>query len=70
MYEDGPVPVAGMLDRRDVCRSDVPVYRGGLVVGGTMMSTKGRSACKACPVDVGNLAELRYQTSSPVYFLQ
>jgi hypothetical protein len=52
IFEDGPTPVAGMLDRRGVYRSDVSIYRCGLVVDSTMMSTWEGVPVKHYPADV------------------
>jgi hypothetical protein len=46
------MPVAGMLDRRGVCRSDVSIYLCGLIIDSIMMSTLGGVPVKHCPADV------------------
>jgi hypothetical protein len=36
VFGDGPAPVARTMVRRNVCRFDVSVHRGGLIVDGTI----------------------------------
>jgi hypothetical protein len=56
---------SGMLGHHSVS-----VYRGWLVVDGTMMSTWGGVPIKHASQIYAFIAKLRYQTSSLVYFLQ